>query len=347
MRCAFRPRLVNGLFEDPVLFVDFAHQRRALLFDLGDIGRLSTKDLLKVSHVFVSHTHMDHFCGFDRLLRVRLGRPRQLWLCGPQGFLANLAGKLAGYRWDLVSSYSEALNIEAVEVHPGVLRRQRFACRRGFVPDQPPREAPFDGCLVAEPEFSVTAAVLQHSGPCLGFRFSERFHVNILKPPLRALGLKVGPWINRFKAALYAEAPADSPVTAVGDDGRQLNFRLADLAEALVRVTAGQRIAYVTDAADTRENREAIAALIRGVDRLYIETAFLRCDAALARRRHHLTAARAGTLAGQAGVRELYPMHFSPRYTQRPALLMDEARQAFAAARGDPSPSPTMDSGAA
>lgn len=339
MRCAFRPRLVNGLFEDPVLFVDFAHQRRALLFDLGDIQRLSTKELLKVSHVFVSHTHMDHFCGFDRLLRVRLGRPKGLWLCGPQGFLTNLAGKLAGYSWDLVTAYGEALDIEAVEVHPGFCRRQRFACHRGFVPDQPPREAPFAGLLVAEPEFSVTAAVLEHSGPCLGFRFSERFHVNLLKPRLEALGLKVGPWINRFKAALYAEAPADSPVTAITRDDRQRTFRLGELAGAVVRVTAGQQIAYVTDAADTAANRQAITTLIREVDRLYIETAFLRSDAALARRRHHLTAARAGALAGRAGVREIYPMHFSPRYTHRPALLAAEARQAFAAARAEADPS--------
>jgi ribonuclease BN (tRNA processing enzyme) len=39
-------------------------------------------------------------------------------------------------------------------------------------------------------------------------------------------------------------------------------------------------------------------------------------------------------------------MHFSPRYTHRPAELIDEARQAFAAARGDPPPPSTMDVGA-
>jgi ribonuclease Z len=335
MRCTFRPRLVNGWFEDPVLFVDFAHQRRALLFDLGDIGRLSTKDLLKVSHVFVSHTHMDHFCGFDRLLRVCLGRPKRLWLCGPEGFLANLAGKLAGYRWDLVASYKEALTIDAVEVHSEICLCQRFECRRGFIPERPPREAPSDGCLVAEPDFSVTAAVLQHSSPCLGFRLDERFHVNILKPRLDALGLKVGPWINRFKTALYSGASADSPVTAIGDDERPRTFKLSELAESVVRITAGQRIAYVTDAADTRENHRSITALIQGVDRLYIETAFLVCDAALAHRRHHLTAARAGAMAGEAAVKEMHPMHFSPRYTGRPERLIAEARMAFETARSN------------
>ena len=63
MRPSFLPRLVNGPFGDPGLFVPLTFQKRALLFDLGDLSRLSPGDLLKTSHVFVSHTHMDHFAG--------------------------------------------------------------------------------------------------------------------------------------------------------------------------------------------------------------------------------------------------------------------------------------------
>ena len=71
MRPSFHPRLINGPFNDPGLFIPFVFQNRALIFDIGNINGLSAKDILKISHAFVTHAHMDHFIGFDHLLRVK------------------------------------------------------------------------------------------------------------------------------------------------------------------------------------------------------------------------------------------------------------------------------------
>ena len=65
MRPVFHPRLVNRPFDDPGLFVPFLFDARALLFDCGENPALSSRDILKISHIFISHTHMDHFFGFD------------------------------------------------------------------------------------------------------------------------------------------------------------------------------------------------------------------------------------------------------------------------------------------
>ena len=111
---SFLPRLVNGPFDDPALYIPFRHEKRALLFDLGDIASLSSRDILKITHIFVTHTHMDHFSGFERVLRLFLGRDKDLFLYGPQGFIDNVAGKLAGYCWNLVENYENRFTLHGL-----------------------------------------------------------------------------------------------------------------------------------------------------------------------------------------------------------------------------------------
>lgn len=57
--------LINDPFGDPGVYVDFKYRREAFLFDLGDIHLPPPRKLLKIDFIFVSHTHMDHFIGFD------------------------------------------------------------------------------------------------------------------------------------------------------------------------------------------------------------------------------------------------------------------------------------------
>ena len=134
MRPRFYPRLINGLFDDPGLYIPFLFENRAILFDLGDTLPLSARDLLKISHVFVTHTHVDHFIGFDRVLRILLGREKQLHLYGPAGFLKNVEGKLAAYSWNLVKNYPYRLGLYLTEVHLDYLLTQEYLCQNEFVP---------------------------------------------------------------------------------------------------------------------------------------------------------------------------------------------------------------------
>ena len=96
MRPDILPQLVNGPEGDPAVYANFKYERRAILFDMGDLHLMSARSLLKLTHVFVSHTHVDHFIGFDQVLRLHLGRGKTLALYGPAGFADHVEAKLRG-----------------------------------------------------------------------------------------------------------------------------------------------------------------------------------------------------------------------------------------------------------
>jgi len=331
MSPSFCPRLVNGPFEDPGLFVPFQFERRALLFDLGDVSSLPPKDLLKTSHVFISHAHMDHMVGFDHLLRLFLGREKQLRIYGPRGLLGNIEGKLAGYSWNLVHNYGGRFSIRVYEVGPGYLKTQQFPCHTGFLPDRDPVREPFDGVLLREPGLTVSSETLDHSIPSLGFSARERFHVNIKGTAVADLGLEIGPWLGTLKQALFSgqdpETIVDVPCGS-GETGTR-RFTLGDLSKRIARITPGQKVAYIADAVYSGGNAEKMVGLARDADHLFIEAAFLHRDREIAERKYHLTAAQAGRIAGEARARRFTLFHFSPRYRGEGHLFEAEAQAEY------------------
>ena len=99
------------------------------------------------------------------------------------------------------------------------------------------------------------------------------------------------------------------------------------------RTQAGQKIAYVTDVANTPDNCKAIVQLVQGADLLFIEAPFAATDVALADDRAHLTTTAAGSIARKANVRLVEPFHFSPRYDGEDARLIAEVMASFGGER--------------
>ena len=89
VKSTFRSRLLNGQTGDPALLLTLRWHGRSMLIDLGRIDRTPAAVLLPIERVFVSHAHMDHFMGFDHLLRLTLPRDRHLTFCGPPGLIDN------------------------------------------------------------------------------------------------------------------------------------------------------------------------------------------------------------------------------------------------------------------
>jgi len=332
MRPLLHPTLVNGRSGDPALYIETLFESRAILFDLGDISNLSPRKIQRLEQIFVSHTHIDHFFGFDRLLRLLVGREKTVKLYGPPGFIEHVQHKLQGYRWNLVDSYVSDLIFVVTEIDCSLsTRTARFRLKNAFSHEAVAHSQCIDGVIYGESTFQVSTTLLEHRTPCLAFAIEEAAHVNVWKNRLEELGLPVGPWLRELKRAVLENRPDDHLIRIglrrTSPDTSELP--LSTLRNVLT-VTPGQKVAYVTDAADTPENRAAIIGLAQNADLLFIEAAFAAADTALAAERAHLTTATAGSLARQARVRRIEPFHFSPRYSGREAGLLEEVMAAFA-----------------
>ncbi|HJQ85067.1 MAG TPA: ribonuclease Z [Candidatus Binatia bacterium] len=323
MKTTFRARLLNGQTGDPALLVALRWQGRALLVDLGRIDRTPAGLLLPIEAVFVSHTHMDHFMGFDQLLRLFLARDATLRLYGPEGIADCVAGKLAGYTWNLTEDYAFAVDVTEIGRE---LVSWRFAARRRFVREPLGTPRPFTGVVVADPVFAVEAAPLDHKIVSMAYAIRERMHLNVRPDALEAAGLRPGPWLNRLKQAVRVGEPDDTPIEVAAGDRRPLG----DVRRELLTVTPGQKIAYVVDTLFSPGNAAAIVRLAADADVFFCEAPFLEEDFDQATHRYHLTARQAGALARAAGAKRLHVFHFSPRYEGRYADVVAEAQAEFA-----------------
>ncbi len=231
------------------------------LFDCGDLSALATGHLLRVGLLCVSHAHMDPWSDVDRLLRPLIGREKLLRMVGPPGFAERLHHRLASYTWNLVDRIPAELRIEATEVHPDALRRTRFRLQAGFAPEDA-GSAPSGDIVLELGALRLRAALLDHGTPSLGFALEEAMHLNVWRTRLQERGLPTGPWLASLKDAVARNLPDDHPIPVFARASEAAGAPAQPLGALrdLVGVTPGQRIAYLTDFADTPANRAAAIA---------------------------------------------------------------------------------------
>jgi ribonuclease Z len=320
MKTALQPRLVNGPAGDPALFVDILRERRAVLFDCGQLQALAAAELLRISDVFVSHAHIDHFIGFDHLLRLQLGRRGRVRVFGPPGLRERVGGKLAGYTWNLL--HGQRLVYEVHEVHEDGQVVTEFPCRRRFRPG-PSRRLPPAPWLWRDELLEVRATLLDHRTPSVAYALRERDFFNVDPVALEKLGHRPGPWLGRLKD--WTRTTREDGLR-LEVDGRA--YPAAELADALLVHSPGRLLGYAADCLGDAKNAARLVELVRGADLFYCEGAFLHADEARAAETYHLTARQAGGIARAAGVRRLEVFHFSPKYEGRFQELEEEAARA-------------------
>jgi len=308
MRTLFHPAFLHPPTGDPGAFIDLPDEGRAVLCDLPSLAHIPPRKLLKLAHAVVTHTHMDHFVGFDQLLRVTLRREEPLAITGPPGFLKAVRGRIGAYSWNLIEGYPVHLQVQ--EVNGDTLCAEEYRGASHMRPVALP-EAPFTGTVHAERAFRVEVATFDHGIPVLGVVLRESRHFGVNKDLLLRRGLVPGPWLRELKDAIRGGAKNDT--------------------EGLIVEGPGQVVAYLTDLAGTGENLTQAENFVREADLLLCEAAFLDEDRDLAFERKHLTAKQAGELARRAGAKRLAVFHVSPRYEGREAEVLREAGEAFGA----------------
>lgn len=312
--------LVNGVFGDPLLHLLVRHQRRSMLFDLGESGRLPARIAHHVTDVFISHAHMDHISGLQWLLRSRLGEYPPCRLYGPPGLARHVEGFLLSFLWDRIDDRGACF--EVAELHGNQLAWYRLQAGRTGCEELGTRTVQ-DGILLEEPGFRVRAIVLDHNTPVLAFSHEPDRVLNVRKDRLRARGLEPGPWLTELKRELLAEN--QDAVIALPDGSEAAAGELGD---ELILVSPGKKLVYATDFADTTDNRERLVAFAQHAHTFFCEATFIEADVEHALRNGHLTTRACGEIATAAAVSRLVAFHISRRYMKNPKQVYEELRAA-------------------
>ncbi len=313
--------LPNGSCGDALLLARLPLIGRTLAFDAGDTRRVASRDLLRLAHLFVSHCHVDHFVGFDAMVRPRVCRQETLGVAGPPGFLDRVQARLAGYTWNLVDG--NHFTLVAREMGLDRIQVARFDSgnefRREDLPEEPAGPLPLEDVgLIAQAE------ALDHHVISMGWAVQAPPRVNVREDVLLARGLPDGRWLADLKRRAMMDdraAPFELP------DGSTPS--LGEAAAALLEIAPGSRVAYVTDTICDAVTRPRIVRLAAGADVFACGAPFLQSEnAERARHTRHLTAAQAGEMAAEAGAKRLLIFHVSDRHGEDPSRHADEAREA-------------------
>ena len=289
-----------------------------LLFDCGEATQIQMmKADLSVSRltaVFITHLHGDHFNGLAGLLSsIGLnGREHQLTIIGPPGIrsyldlLRELRVLNFNYPYDVKEFPARAFTTVSTAPEAQVRTNQG-----GGAIDSPGVDGQSGLITVFETDrYLVKADPLDHRLYALGYRIEERTKPGRFDVErARALGIPEGP--------LFGQLQSGKPVTLP-------NGRLVHPEEVLGPPRPGKKVSYCTD---TRPCEGGVK-LSRHVDLMIHEATFTDDLREEAREYGHSTSVQAAKVAAEAEPGRLLMTHISARH-QDASVLVHEARLYF------------------
>lgn len=305
----------SHISEDVCFFASPDNHPWSYLFDCGRARYLNAGDCKSLRAVFITHTHIDHFCNFDTLLRHHVGMRRLVTIVGPSGIAANVQGKGLSYTWNLIHKRRVVYEVREVcgdRIHVYEMGPPDWEPR--LITDYKIR----NNIVFQEKGISVKARELDHKTPSLAYLLEEDSSINIGEFPYRP-----GPWIRELKEA---KEQADDQRLIEVEAGKTLP---AVELYALLFVKQGWKLGYAMDHLPCKKNHATMASLFEGVDELIIEAFFRDCDRNYALRHYHSTAYESGNFARKAKAKRLTIAHHSRRYFSDLEDLREEGYAAF------------------
>ncbi|MBX9628494.1 MAG: MBL fold metallo-hydrolase [Gemmataceae bacterium] len=314
--------LVNGSTGDPVLYLDYPGADNALLFDGGENAGLTPAQLGDLEAVFVTHHHVDHFIGLDRIVRANMDRDKVLHVFGPADTIRKVYDRITAYDYPFFPF--QKIVVRVTELLPGVRRTAVLECTKKF-PRPEVEEQPWGGPVCYEnADLTVEAVPVDHTVPCLAFALAEKSGYHPDPARIAAGALKPGRWVGEVLRLLRAGA---DPATRLEIDGG--SFAVGKLAGLYFAESPGARVAYVVDTLWSEAVRPGLVKLARGAWRLYCDSFYAAAQLKQAQKYKHMVAPQAGELARLAKVEQLVLIHFATRYAGAYQALVDEAAAVF------------------
>ena len=254
-----------------------------ILLDCGEGTQrqitLAKLNAQKIKKILISHWHGDHVLGLPGLIQT-IGNfapeGKQLTIYGPEGskkYFDNLMNS---------SVFETKLEINLVELKPKELE-----------------------IFYETEDYRLLAAPLEHSIPCLGFRFERKEKIKILKNklPKNLTGQLIGK-LQSGKSIVFENKTINS--------------------EDVTIIEPSKSLAFIFDTKLT----DACFDIAEEADYLISEAVYTSELEHKAEEYGHLTARQVAQIASQAGVKNLILTHFSQRYKDI-SVLESDAKNVF------------------
>ncbi len=270
-------RNVQGIYID--------YNGEGILLDCGEGTQrqitMAGLNAQKIKKILISHWHGDHVSGLVGIIQT-LGNfaaeGKKITIFGPIGTKKHLH--------HLMNSciFETRLEIEVIELDPKGLET-----------------------FYENTEYALQVAPLDHSVPCLGYRFEKKERRKILSKKLSALGLEAGPLVGDLK------------------EGKEVLFEGKTIhPDDVSLIEPSRSLAFIFDT----KVCDACYDLADNAEVLVSEAMFLDELEHKAEETKHLTAKQVAQIASQSGVQQLILTHFSQRYKDV-GVLEEDAKKIF------------------